>query len=61
MLEKSTSTSKKKQVKITIILDQPLYEGHSEPIIRDILEGRMAFGVYSTFSQDRVTIEEIEE
>lgn len=46
-----------KQTKITIILDQPL---HTETVTRAILGDKMAYGAYASFSQDRVTVEEID-
>lgn len=51
--------NKKKQVKITIILDQPLYD-ESEAIIREILADRKTFGYYPHFNQSCVTVEQIE-
>lgn len=48
-----------KQIKITIILDQPLNE-YAESIGRELLGSQHCFGVYSSFSQERVTYEEID-
>jgi hypothetical protein len=48
-----------KQVKITIILEQPLYD-ESEGIIRDILADKRVFGYYAHFNQSCVTVEEID-
>lgn len=48
-----------KQIKITIVLEQPLFD-ETESIIREILADRRAFGYYPHFNQECVTVKEID-
>lgn len=49
-----------KAIKITIIMEQPNFDPYSEEIARNLLGSQDCFGVYSSFTQDNVTFEEIE-
>jgi uncharacterized protein (DUF433 family) len=50
-----------KQTKITIILNQPLTDDFKQFTAKIILSDPQAFGGYPSFSEERVTVEEIDD